>query len=481
MPKLGESIQEATILKWLKSEGDTVEADESVLEIATDKVDSDVPAPIEGKVVKTMYNVDDVVKVGEPIAIIETEEEVGEDLNVIEDDGAAAEPAPSTEPEPEKAAQTEAEPSAAASTATEPKPASGPKPSGGNRFYSPLVRNIAQQEGIATDELAQLPGSGKNGRVTKKDILAYVEDRKAGKAAIPAEPEPQAQPKAEPQPQSEPVPEKQPESTPSTIEPGVVEQEQTLTAGATPNGIKENEVPVYPGDEIVEMDRMRKMISEHMVRSKRTSPHVTSFVEVDMTPIVQWREKMKKAFQEREGAKLTFTPIFIEAVVKSLKEMPGLNISVSGDKIVKRKHMNIGMATAMPSGHLIVPVVHDADTMNLSGLAKKVNDLAGRARENQLKLEEIQGSTFTITNVGTFGNVAGTPVINQPEVAILATGAIQKKPDVVETSEGDTIGIRHKMFLSMSYDHRVVDGALGGAFIRKVADHLEAFDTGREF
>jgi len=471
MPKLGESIQEATILKWLKSEGDTVEADEAVLEIATDKVDSDVPAPIEGKVVKTMYNVDDVVKVGEPIAVIETEEEVGEDLNVIEDDGAAAQPAPSTEPEPEKAAQTEAAPSAAASTATEPKAASGPKPSGGNRFYSPLVRNIARQEGIATDELEQLPGSGKNGRVTKKDILAYIQDRKAGKAEAPAQPERQAQPKAEPQP----------ESTPSTIEPGVVEGEQTLTAGATLNGIKENEVPVYPGDEIVEMDRMRKMISEHMVRSKRTSPHVTSFVEVDMTPIVQWREKMKKAFQEREGAKLTFTPIFIEAVVKSLKEMPGLNISVLGDKIVKRKHMNIGMATAMPSGHLIVPVVHDADTMNLSGLAKKVNDLAGRARENQLKLEEIQGSTFTITNVGTFGNVAGTPVINQPEVAILATGAIQKKPDVVETSEGDTIGIRHKMFLSMSYDHRVVDGALGGAFIRKVADQLEAFDTGREF
>ncbi len=470
MPQLGESIQEATILKWLKQVGDTVEADESVLEISTDKVDSDVPAPVGGKIEEIKYSPEDVVKVGEPLAVISTDEEVGDDVNVIEDDGGAAaepkeEPVPSGDGE-KTAAEASAGEAKEAVTAPQPESTAAPeaeKPAkgSGNRFYSPLVRNIAQQENISMGELDQLEGTGKNGRVTKRDILQYVEDKKAGKVAAPKEEAPAA---------AQPKPDGQKAAAASTVQ-----------SGPQPQAPEEPEVPIYEGDEVVEMDRMRKMISEHMVRSKRTSPHVTSFVEVDMTPIVQWRDSVKKDFEKQEGEKLTFTPIFVEAVVKAMKEMPGLNISVAGDKIIRRKQINIGMATAMPSGHLIVPVVHNADNMNLIGLAKKVNDLAKRARDNKLKPEEIQGGTFTLTNVGTFGNVAGTPVINQPQVAILATGAIQKKPDVVETEYGDTIAIRHKMFLSMSYDHRVIDGALGGAFIRKVGDNLENFDTSRAF
>ncbi len=465
MPQLGESIQEATILKWLKQEGDTVEADESVLEISTDKVDSDVPAPVGGKIEQIKYNPEDVVKVGEPLAVIATDEEVGDDVNVIEDDGASGAAAePKEEPvsaatKQEESAQPKASAETATATAAQSK-ADKPVKGDGSRFYSPLVLNIARQESVSMDELEALDGTGKNGRVTKKDILQYVEDKKAGKVAS-AEKEKVAP--AEKAPADQKV-------AASTAQTSGQQQE-----------VQEPEVPIYEGDEVVEMDRMRKMISEHMVRSKRTSPHVTSFVEVDMTPIVQWREKVKKEFEKQEGEKITFTPIFVEAVIKAMKEMPGLNISVAGDKVIHRKHINIGMATAMPSGHLIVPVIHDADTMNLIGLTKKVNDLAKRARDNKLKPEEIQGGTFTLTNVGTFGNVAGTPVINQPQVGILATGAIQKKPDVLETEQGDTIAIRHKMFLSMSYDHRVIDGALGGAFIRKVGDNLENFDTSRDF
>jgi 2-oxoglutarate dehydrogenase E2 component (dihydrolipoamide succinyltransferase) len=459
MPQLGESIQEATILKWVKQQGDTVEADEPVLEISTDKVDSDVPSPVNGTIVETKYNPDDVVKVGEPLAVIATEDEVGDDVNVIEDDGgggAAAEPAPAAETDSAPAATGEA-PAAEAQPATA---ATGTQPQKGegSRFYSPLVLNIAKQEQISMEELEALPGTGKDGRVTKKDILQYVEDRKAGKVAQPQE---QAAPAA---------------SQPATD--GQAKKQQPAAPQPEP---AQPDVPVYEGDEVEEMDRMRSMIADHMVSSKRISPHVTSFVEVDMTPLVQWREQVKKKFEQQEGEKLTFTPIFIEAVIKAMKEMPGMNTAVSGHQIIRRKRMNIGLATATPSGHLIVPVIHDADTMNLIGLAKKVNDLAGRARNNKLKPEEIQGGTFTVTNVGTFGNVAGTPVINQPQVGILATGAIQKKPAVVETAGVDAIAIRHKMFLSMSYDHRIIDGAYGGSFIKRVGDILENFDTSRDF
>lgn len=444
MPKMGESIQEATVLNWLKQEGDSVELDEPILEIATDKVDSDVPSPVNGKIVKTLYNVDDVVKVGEAVAVIETEDEIDEDIPVISDDGqpSAATSTNGQQKQPEPELET-------VEATTERKPVTEiaqVAKSEGTRFYSPLVMNIARTEEISMNELEEIPGSGRNGRVTKKDILLYVDDKKAGK--VPAREEKKA-------------------------------AETITTAKVAPVEEQKVDVPVYPGDEIIEMDRMRRLISEHMVRSKRTSPHVTSMVEVDMTKIVKWRDRIKKQFEQREGQKITFTPIFIEAVVKAIKDKPLVNVSVAGDKIIKRKNINIGMATALPSGNLIVPVIHEADNLSLLGLTKRVNDLALRARENKLKPEETSGGTFTITNVGTFGNVMGTPVINQPQVAILATGIIQKKPSVIETPDGDFIGIRHKMFISMSYDHRVVDGALGGSFIRRVADYLEAWDENR--
>lgn len=462
VPKMGESIQEATILNWLKNEGEEIESDEPVVEVATDKVDSDIPSPVSGKIVQTLYQKDDVVKVGQPIAVIETEEEVGEDVPLAEN-GESKEETKTKEPagkeeEPATAGEKEEVPVGAERT---PAPSQEAAPSRqGQRFYSPLVRNIASTESIGMEELERVPGSGKNGRVTKKDILFYVERRKEEGA---------------------PVTEKETGERRKEAAPKEETRESIPAGGAAPEGIKQPEVPVYPGDEVVEMDRMRKMISEHMVRSKHTSPHVTSMVEVDVTPIVNWRNRVKDKFYEREGEKLTFTPIFIEAIIKVIKEMPMVNVSVAGDKIIKRKKINIGMATALPSGNLIVPVIHEADNLNLIGLAKKVNDLAHRARDKKLDPEEVQGGTFSITNVGTFGNVMGTPVINQPQVAILATGAIQKKPAVIETENGDMIGVRHKMFLSMSYDHRVVDGAIGGSFIRKVADYLEAFNTKREF
>lgn len=444
---MGESVAEATITKWVVNEGDTIEADDPLVEIATDKVDSEVPAPEDGVLIKRLCEEGDVVEVGKPIAIIDTGGEGSSPAPESTDEAAAPSEAPA-------AAKTEA-----AKPAPQPQPAAaeagGPIARTGEsgRFYSPLVRNIAREEGITMTELERIEGSGKEGRVTKKDILDYLPERETNGAAVQEQTEqaPKSPPK-QPAPAQSTAPAKKPSAP--------------LIAG--------------PGDELMEMDRMRRMISDHMVHSKYTSPHVTSYVEADLTNVVTWRNKWKKKFEEREGEKLTFTPIFIEAIVKAIKELPMVNVSTDGERILKKKNINIGMATALPSGNLIVPVIHNADTLNLVGLAKRVNELAGRARENKLKPEEIQGGTYTVTNVGTFGNVMGTPIINQPQTAIMAVGAIRKKPAVIETPEGDFIGIRQLMFLSHSYDHRVVDGALGGKFVRLVADFLEQFDVNRE-
>jgi 2-oxoglutarate dehydrogenase E2 component (dihydrolipoamide succinyltransferase) len=426
MPKMGESIQEATILKWLKNEGDQIELDESILEIATDKVDSEVPAPVSGTLSKRLFEEGAIIPVGQPIALIEV-------------DGAGEESqAPVSSPAP--ASSSAAVSSSAPQATAQNIPAL--ENNEGSRFYSPLVLNIARSEGISMSELEKIPGTGKEGRVTKKDILEYVGNR--GNQPVPQNP--------------------------------VMPQQSSKLQSETPKQSYSVDVPVYPGDEIVEMDRMRKLIADHMVMSKHVSPHVTSFVEADVTNIVKWRDRVKKEFEKREGERITFTPIFIETVAKAIKDFPGINVSISGDKIIRRKNINIGMAAALPSGNLIVPVIKNADQLNLIGLTKIVNDLANRARSNQLKPDEIQGGTFTLTNVGTFGNVMGTPIINQPQVAILAVGAIRKKPVVMETEYGDIIAIRHMMFLSLSYDHRVVDGMLGGSFLRRIADYMEAFD-----
>lgn len=428
MPKMGESIAEATIIKWLKSEGDRIEIDEAVLEIATDKVDSEVPSPSEGVLGKIFFQEGDVVEVGAQIAEILTE-----NAEIIED---------STEISNNKIEIVANEIEKQVETIVEDKPTAPLVSSTGNRFYSPLVLNISKTEGISLNELASIVGSGKDGRVTKKDMLTYVKSKNR-------------------QPQKN-------ETSPNLQKPS------SISVKTNAEGVFVNN-----GDEIIEMDRMRKLIAEHMVNSKKTSPHVTSFVEADVTNIVQWRNRVKRDFHQREGEKITFTPIFIEAVAQAIKEFPLINISVEEDKIIKKGNINIGMATALPSGNLIVPVIKNADQLNLLGITKKVNDLANRARMNQLKPEEIQGGTYTITNVGTFGNIMGTPIINQPQVAILALGAIKKKPAVIETTDGDFIGVRHMMYLSHSYDHRVVDGALGGQFVRKVADILEAWDLNR--
>ncbi len=444
MPKMGESIAEATIIKWLKDEGDAIEVDESVLEIATDKVDSEVPSPQEGVLLKKLYAEDDVVEVGKPIAIIGLEGEGAQP--------AAPASAPAEKPVEEKAPEPVAEAQKIVEQAKETaKPAA--VNNGGARFYSPLVLNIARSENISMAELEALPGTGNEGRVTKKDILAYVKNRQNG--ATPVETAPAPQPKKE---------EKQAEKKSTSVS-------TNITAPA---------VSVNAGDEVIEMDRMRKLIADHMVMSKHVSPHVTSFVEADVTNLVNWRNKMKGVFQKNEGEKLTFTPLIIEALVKAIKDFPMINVSVDGTNIVKRKNINVGMAAALPSGNLIVPVIKNADTKNLLGLVREVNDLANRARNNKLAPEEIQGGTYTLTNVGTFGNVMGTPIINQPQVAIMAAGAIRKKPAVVETEYGDVIAIRHMMYLSHSYDHRVVDGALGGMFVRRLADYLEQWDVDRE-
>lgn len=440
MPKMGESIAEATIINWLKNEGDKIEADESVLEIATDKVDSEVPSPKGGVLLKKLYNENDVVPVGAPIAIIGLE-------------GEGAQPAAPVEKPAEKPVEKAPAPVASVqNTVSQAREAAAPAP-GGARFYSPLVLNIARSENISMGELEALPGTGSEGRVTKKDILAYVQQRQNGAA-------PAAQPAAQPQ--------------------VTIKEEKAVAAPVSQPKIQPPAVSLNSGDEIIEMDRMRKLIADHMVMSKHVSPHVTSFVEADVTNMVNWREKMKNGFQKREGEKLTFTPLLIEALVKAIKDFPMINISVDGTNLIRRKAINIGMAAALPSGNLIVPVIKNADTKNLLGLVKDVNSLADRARNNKLTPDEIQGGTYTLTNVGTFGNVMGTPIINQPQVAIMAAGAIRKKPAVVETEYGDVIAIRHMMYLSHSYDHRVVDGALGGMFVRRVADYLEQWDVNRE-
>ena len=421
MPKMGESIMEATILNWVKNVGDTIEIDETIIEIATDKVDSEIPSPVAGTLSKILFNVNDVVPIGTVIALIDT-----------------GGPGSSVEPTLTEVKTVEV-PIQASQPVSEIKVEPISEKTESDRFYSPLVKNIAKEEGISVSEMDKIPGSGQEGRLTKNDLLAYLKTRS--------------------QPQQE-------SARPASI-PAQPVQSQIKSAPATS----------MSGDvEIIEMDRMRKLIADHMVMSKHVSPHVTSFVEVDMTNIVRWREKVKKDFNSKYGQNITFTPIFIDAVVKAIRDYPMINCSVDGTTIMRKKNINIGMAAALPSGNLIVPVIKDADNMNLIGLTKTVNDLAGRAKTNQLKPEEIQGGTFTITNVGSFGNIMGTPIINQPQVAIMAIGAIKKKPAVLETADGDVIAIRHMMFLSLSYDHRVVDGMLGGSFLRRTADYLEAFD-----
>jgi 2-oxoglutarate dehydrogenase E2 component (dihydrolipoamide succinyltransferase) len=443
LPKMGESVAEATITNWLKQVGDKIEADEAVLEIATDKVDSEVPSEVSGVLVEQLFGKDDLVQVGQTIAIIETE----------------------SPPTPEGAVQSEEneiisesikiiENSIAKSTDIVFAPPSG---AGGlsDKFFSPLVKNIAKEEGISAVELATISGSGKDGRVTKEDILNYIKTRSS--------------------------------VVPSAVEASkpVVHQHTSDSelAKQTTNNKPQTSVPVSVngGDEIIEMDRMRKLISGYMVASVQTSAHVQSFIEVDVTNIVKWRDKVKSAFEKREGEKLTYTPIFMEAVAKALKDFPMMNIAVDGDFIIKKKNINLGMAASLPNGNLIVPVIKNADQLNLVGMAKAVNDLGGRAKAGKLKPDDTQGGTYTVTNVGTFGSVFGTPIINQPQVGILALGAIRKVPAVIETPEGDFIGIRQKMFLSHSYDHRVVDGALGGSFVKRVAEYLEAFDANSDF
>jgi 2-oxoglutarate dehydrogenase E2 component (dihydrolipoamide succinyltransferase) len=435
MPKMGESVAEATILKWLKKEGDSIEADEMVLEIATDKVDTEIPAPAAGILSKRLFEEGQVVKVGEVIALISVEGESSHTKS------------PAVSVPLTSASNGTAEKKIPVPSATSSSPAlvnvpveSIGKTSSAGKFYSPLVRNIAKQEGISMSELEAIKGSGMNERVTKEDLLKHIQKKE---------------------------------------KPGIIPQSVPVVPVPSQPAYSSPSVSVSGNTEIIEMDRMRKLIADHMVMSKHTSPHVTSFVEADVTNLVKWREKIKNDFEKREKEKITYTPVFIEAVVKAIKDFPMINVSVDGTKIIIKKDINIGMATALPSGNLIVPVIKKADYLNLTGITKMVNDLASRARTNKLKPDEIQDGTFTITNVGTFGNVMGTPIINQPQVAILATGAIRKKPAVIETPQGDTIGIRHMMFLSLSYDHRVVDGSLGGSFIRRIADYLEQFDVNR--
>lgn len=424
MPKMGESVHEATIIKWLKNEGDKVALDEPVLEIATDKVDSEIPSTAEGTLTKKLFKEGDVVQVGKAIAIISSGAE------------SSSSSSPTMSPVSAKEKNSAVKNGETVMTAPVFTDVITQKTSATGKFYSPLVRNIARQEGVSVSELETISGTGKDGRVTKHDILAYIPNRKKG----------------------------------------------VISEKKTPVAVQEVSAPpvfISGNDEIIEMDRMRKLIADHMVMSKRVSPHVTSYVEADVTNIVKWRDRIKNDFEKREKEKITFTPVFIEAVVNAIKDFPMVNVSVDGTKIILRKNINIGMAAALPSGNLIVPVIKNADRYNLFGLTKTVNDLATRARANKLVPDEIQGGTFTLTNVGVFGNVMGAPIINQPQAAILATGVIKKKPVVLETEFGDSIVIRSMMFLSLSYDHRVVDGMLGGSFLRRVADYLEKFDSAR--
>ncbi|CAN5581129.1 dihydrolipoamide acetyltransferase family protein [soil metagenome] len=455
MPKLGESIMEATILKWLKQTGDKVEQDETLLEIATDKVDSEVPATTSGTLETIFFNVNDVVPIGAVIARINTGNGVSDHSQAINEPASQeVQDAPA-----EQGGNIEGIPY---------QPVAMAQPhavSGGPRFYSPLVLKIVQEEGINLSELEAIPGTGMDGRVSKKDVLAYLDNRHQQPA------------------------QKSPVSVPSGPSQSPAEnQESFIISRDEPVAKPENtdsddyQVTAYPGNvEVIELDRMRKLIAKHMVDSRHTSAHVTSFTEADVTNMVMWREKVKSEFEKRENDKITFTPLFVEAVVKCIKKFPWLNSSIEGDKLIVKKDIHIGMATALPNGNLIVPVIKNADQLNLVGLSKKVNSLANAARSNKLSPDDIQGGTFTLTNVGTFGSLMGTPIINQPQVAILAVGAIKKRPVVIESAQGDSIAIRHMMYLSLSYDHRIIDGALGSTFLNAVAKELENFDVNRIF
>ena len=434
LPKMGESVAEATITSWLKDVGDTIDMDDPVLEIATDKVDSEVPSEVEGVLVERLFNVDDVVQVGQVLAIIETKGDDDSTSDSGKESSVEAE-------ENEKKVVQQLE-----QTITKAKETVTAVVSSGDRFYSPLVKNIAKAEGISKAELDGITGTGKDGRVTKNDILDYIQNRGNTQQSVT--------PKVETSVVSAKIIEKPKAEKPVVISSG--------------------------GDEIIEMTRMGKLIAHHMVESVQTAAHVQSFIEADVTNIWNWRKKVKDGFMKREGENLTFTPIFMEAIAKALRDFPMMNISLQGDTVVKKKNINLGLAAALPDGNLIVPVIKNADQLNLVGMTKQVNDLANRARMGKLKPDDTQGGTYTVTNVGTFGSIMGTPIINQPQVGILALGAIRKVPAVIETPEGDFIGIRYKMFLSHSYDHRVVNGALGGKFVKAVTDYLEAWDTNRE-
>jgi 2-oxoglutarate dehydrogenase E2 component (dihydrolipoamide succinyltransferase) len=446
MPKLGESIMEATILKWHKKPGDTIKQDETLLDIATDKVDSEVPSTAEGVIETILFNENDVVPIGTVIATIR----VGANAAVSN-----SEPAPQpAQPQYEDAKVVEEIPYTPSQPVQNSTPANG-RDGAAIKFYSPLVLNIAQQEGISMTELENIPGTGQDGRVSKKDILAYVANKGTG------------------QQQNAP----QQTATPQTQQVTVL---PTTNNQTTASQTTYQPPTIFTGNvEVIEMDRMRKLIAKHMVDSKHTSAHVTSFAECDVTGLVMWREKVKKDFEKREGEKITYTPLFIEAIVKCIKKYPLLSSSVDGDKIIVKKDLNIGMATALPSGNLIVPVIKNADQLNLSGLTKQVNGLANAARTGKLKPDDTTGGTFTLTNVGTFGSIMGTPIINQPQVAIMAVGAIKKRPMVIETPQGDSIAIRHMMYISLSYDHRIIDGALGSTFLNAVSKELENFDSNR--
>ena len=446
LPRMGESVAEATLTSWLKEVGDTIEMDEAIFEIATDKVDSEVPSEVDGVLVEKCFNIDDVIKVGQTVAIIEIqgagEAPKSEETIVVQEEEAVEE---------EMVAAAEAALSATKDTVGVPTP----DYTSSERFYSPLVKNIAKEEGISFEELEAISGTGKDGRVSKNDILDFVKNRSV----------------STPTPVSIPIQK-------------VEEKQQVAPVIATPAPVAEKQpkpaIKVAQGDEVIAMTRMGKLIAKHMTDSVATSAHVQSFIEVDVTNLVNWRNKMKSVFEKQEGEKLTFTPIFMEAIAKALKKYPMMNISVDGDSVVKKKNINIGMAAALPDGNLIVPVIKNADQLNLVGMAKVVNDLATRSRNNALKPDDVIDGTYTVTNVGTFGSVFGTPIINQPQVGIMALGAIRKIPSVIETAEGDFIGIRSKMYLSHSYDHRVVNGALGSMFAKAVADYLEAWDPNRE-
>ncbi|WP_164112654.1 MULTISPECIES: dihydrolipoamide acetyltransferase family protein [Sphingobacterium] len=441
LPKMGESVSEATLTKWVKVVGDRIEEDDTVVEVATDKVDSEVPSPVQGILKEILFEEGQVVQVGDVIALLEIEGSVEEDSIAP-----AVDTAPMVAPTFEASVSENPIPGIEILERTDSESSSVSRGTSEDRFYSPLVKSIAQQEGLSAQELEAIVGSGSEGRVTKQDVLDYIRLKAAGKDTMPTGPV------------SVPV------------------QNAEVRSAAAPVDV----VKATNGDEIIEMDRMRRLIADHMVNSIRTSPHVFSVVEADVTNLVNWRNKIKDSFKKREGENITFTPLIIEAITKALKDFPMINVSVDGNNIIKRKHINIGMAAALPSGNLIVPVIKDADQLSLVGISKAVNDLANRARGNKLKPDDTQGGTFTFTNIGAFGNIFGMPIINQPQAAILAVGTITKKPAVLETSDGDVIAIRHMMYLTMSYDHRVIDGALGGTFLKRVGDYLENWDKERE-